>query len=318
MAMALRAALPRFDPARVSILATDLNDASLAFARAAVYREWSFRRTPPAMRAAWFTAAGPGVYALRREIRDQVRFARLNLAAAGYPSAAGATEAMDVIFCRNVLMYFSKSQMKAATGRLRECLVDGGWLVVNPSEASAELFEGFRAHCLPDAVLYQKVAAPRPARGHSAQSVRRAEAVPAPAPEPKRCSAGPAEPARAGVVAGSCPDARQLPPHAAGSNPLAPEPYQAAAQLALEQGDHAAARRHLQRQLYLEPGSILAHYLNGVAQLGLGRRAAALRAFEASAALLSGVADEAPVPGADGWRAAGLRAALRAWTERAA
>jgi hypothetical protein len=62
----------------------------------------------------------------------------------------------------------------------------------------------------------------------------------------------------------------------------------------------------------------LAHYLNGVAQLGLGRRAAALRAFEASAALLSGVADEAPVPGADGWRAAGLRAALRAWMERAA
>lgn len=317
MAMALRAALPRHDPEQVSILATDLNEASLAFARAAVYREWSFRRTPPAMRAAWFTPAGPGVYALRREIREQVRFARLNLAAAGYPSAAGATQAMDVIFCRNVLMYFSKSQMKAAIGRLRECLVDGGWLVVNPTEASAELFEGFRAHCWPDAILYQKVAAAPAPRDHAAPPARRA----VPAPAPKRCGATPLEvpkPACGLARAGSSPDAQQLLPDGAGGNPLAPEPYQAAAQLALERGDHAAARRHLQRQLYLEPDSILAHYLNGVAHLGMGRRAAALRAFEASASLLYGVADEAPVPGADGWRAAGLRAALRAWMERAA
>jgi chemotaxis protein methyltransferase CheR len=237
-------------------------------------------------------------------------------------------------------MYFSKSQMKLAIGRLRECLVDGGWLVVNPSEASAELFEGFRAHYWPDAVLYQKVAAPRPVRGHGAAPARRA--MPAPAPTPARCSGKPAAPAPACAVidpapacavsdtaqalrqavdlarAGSHAAALQLLARACDANPLAPELYQAAAQLALEQGDHATARRHLQRQLYLEPGSILAHYLSGVADLGLGRRAAALRAFEASAALLAGMADEAPVPGTDGWRAAGLRAALRAWMERAA
>jgi chemotaxis protein methyltransferase CheR len=80
MAMALRAALPRFDPAQVSILATDLNEASLAFARAAVYREWSFRRTPPAMRAAWSCCA----------IKRAANWQPARRCASGAPAAAPA------------------------------------------------------------------------------------------------------------------------------------------------------------------------------------------------------------------------------------
>lgn len=337
MAMALRTALPAFDPAQVSILATDLNEASLAFARAALYRDWSFRRTPPAMRAAWFTGAGAGLYALRPEIRKLVRFARLNLAEPVYPSPHNATQAMDVIFCRNVLMYFSRRQMRLAIARLRECLVDGGWLVVNPSEASAELFEGFRAVCYPDAILYQKAAPLRSAAGDIVRPAARAGApVLAPAPA-VRAAAGDAAAACVGaaggmeaapaqalrqasalVRGGARPAALQLLARAANASPLSPQLHQAAAGIALELGDFAAARRHLQRQLYLEPGSILGHYLSGVACLGAGQRKAALRAFGASEALLAGLADDLPVPGADGWRAAGLRMALRACTGSAA
>ncbi|MEH6438202.1 CheR family methyltransferase, partial [Massilia sp. DD77] len=153
LALALRIGVPQLAPERTAILATDLNPASLDTARAAVYRDWSFRRTGPVLRAAWFAETAPGRYQLRPEVRRQVRFAQLNLVQGPYPPDCMA---MDVIFCRNVLMYFSRTQMRDVVARLRDCLVEGGWLVVNPSEASSELFAGFTPRYHPDAVLYRK------------------------------------------------------------------------------------------------------------------------------------------------------------------
>jgi chemotaxis protein methyltransferase CheR len=333
MAMALRQAVPQLDPARLSILATDLNEANLEVARAAVYRQWSFRRTDPALRAAHFSALGGGRYLLRREIREQVRFAQLNLALPSYPSAATGTEGIDIIFCRNVLMYFSRRQMKLVIERLRACLVDGGWLVVNPSEASSELFAGFTATCYPDAIFYRKTGdadtrSAHPARPGPAPSLVQAPRPPAPAaprPPVRAASAGAPAAGPAAVLqaqalarAGDTEGALRGLLRAANHLPLVPELYQAAAQIALDQGDCAGAQRHLKRQLYLDPGSILAHYLSAVAHMGEGRPAAALRQFRTAGALLAALPDDAPVPGADGWQVAGLRASVRAWIERAA
>ncbi|WP_206076796.1 hypothetical protein, partial [Massilia horti] len=92
----------------------------------------------------------------------------------------------------------------------------------------------------------------------------------------------------------------------------------AAAQLALDHGDGAGARHHLKRLLYLEPDSILGHYLSGIAHMATGSRTRARRQFGVSAVLLDGLADDAPVPGADGWQAGALRALVATWMERAA
>jgi chemotaxis protein methyltransferase CheR len=335
MAMALRERLPGLDPARVSILATDLNEDSLAIARAGLYRQWSFRRTPAAMRAAWFAPLGDGRHALDPDIRDRVRFARLNLAEDSYPSAQSATQAVDIIFCRNVLMYFSRRQARAVIARLRACLVDGGWLVVNPSEASAELFEGFHGTYHPDAIFFQKSASAgqRPAPSPPAPPPSlppAARVVPSafrPARMPASVACVPAGPARhpaalahaqALLRAGDWQQALRALARAAHDFPLVPALYQAAAQIALDHGDYAAARRHLKRQLYLEPDSIIAHYLCAVAHMGDGEPAAARRALSTSAALLEALDDDASVPGADGWHAASLRASVRDWLERAA
>jgi chemotaxis protein methyltransferase CheR len=97
---------------------------------------------------------------------------------------------------------------------------------------------------------------------------------------------------------------------AADSWPLAAELYQAAAEIALEQDDHATAQRYLKRQLYLQPDSILAHYLSALAYLGEGKGGAARRQFATSHALLAALGDDAIVPGSDGWQAAGLRATV--------
>jgi chemotaxis protein methyltransferase CheR len=347
MAMALRRALPGLDPAQVSILATDLNPASLARARAGLYREWSFRRTDAALRGRYFTPAGAGRYALDPAIRAQVRFAQLNLALPVYPSAANGTAGMDIVFCRNVLMYFSRTLMAQVIARLRDCLVEGGWLVVNPSEACAELFAGFSATYHPDAVFYRKTSAadaPRalpavrlplrelqavPARATltaapplAARRLPPTPVAPAPAPAPAAAT-GPGDElaqalarAQAQERAGEPGAALHGLLRAAARWPMSAQLHGAAAQLALDQGALDAAQRHLRRLLYLEPDSIIGHYLDGVTLAQMGRHARARQAFGAADALLAALPADLPVPGADGWLAGGLRACIQAWTER--
>lgn len=332
LALALRIHVPQLPPERTVILATDLNPASLDKARAAVYREWSFRRTAPVLRAAWFAETAPGRYLLRPDVRRQVRFAQLNLAQGPYPPDTGG---MDLIFCRNVLMYFSRSQMREVIAHLRICLVEGGWLVVNPSEASAELFAGFTARYHQDAVLYRKDSRPpapaRPAPQPAPQRVpaalpkapaqprpRRPDA-PAPLAAPAAGDGGPGavqEQAASLAARGDSAGALRLLVRAAQRWPLAAGLHLAAGELALAQGDRRAALRHLQRHLYLEPDSILGHYLAGVARMGEGSDGAARREFAACDALLDGVAQDAAVPGAVGWQASALRASVRAFMER--
>lgn len=143
---------------RATILATDINPRSLDKAAAGVYSDWSFRDAPPHLRKAYFTKHGRH-YEILPRYKQQILFSFLNLAEDAYPSLTTGTNAMDVIFCRNVLMYFSRGQARKVVRKFFQCLVDGGWLVVSPCEASAEIFSGFDAYHFPGTILYRKNAA---------------------------------------------------------------------------------------------------------------------------------------------------------------
>ena len=140
---------------RVTILATDINPRSLGKAAAGVYGDWSFRDAPPHLRENYFGKQGHR-YAILPRIKRQILFSFLNLAEDAYPSLATGTNAMDVIFCRNVLMYFSPEQARKVVQKFSRCLVDGGWLIVSPCEASAEVFSEFNAVHFPGVILYRK------------------------------------------------------------------------------------------------------------------------------------------------------------------
>ena len=79
-----------------------------------------------------------------------------NLAERGNPSPPDATGAMDLILCRNVLMYLTPSHQRDVVGRLKACLVEGGWLIVSPSELSDDLFRGFDGDPLPGGDVLQE------------------------------------------------------------------------------------------------------------------------------------------------------------------
>lgn len=156
LAILLREALPDYAEWHVTITATDINGRFLHKAAAGIYGEWSFRDRPASFRESYFNRTPDGRYLIRPEIWKLVNFARLNLVEDVYPSLATDTNAMDVIFCRNVLMYFTPPQVQSVIRKLHHALAEGGWLVVSPSEASNALFPQFVTVNFPGVILYQK------------------------------------------------------------------------------------------------------------------------------------------------------------------
>lgn len=156
LAILLHEALPDLRDWQVTIIATDINSRFLHKATAGIYGEWSFRDAPAGLKERYFNRTADGRYAIVPRIRKLVNFAYLNLAQDLYPSPATGTNAMDLIFCRNVLMYFTPRQARAVIGNLHDALVEGGWLAVSPAETSQVLFPQFVTVNFPGAILYQK------------------------------------------------------------------------------------------------------------------------------------------------------------------
>ncbi len=106
IAILLAKLIPDLKDWKITILGTDLNPRSLQKASEGVYSEWSFRGTPEWVGERYFTRAKDGRWAVLPSIKKMVTLHYLNLAEDAFPSLLSNTNAMDVIFCRNVLMYF--------------------------------------------------------------------------------------------------------------------------------------------------------------------------------------------------------------------
>jgi chemotaxis protein methyltransferase CheR len=164
IAIALRRALPAPDDWNVTILATDINPKMLRKAAAGAYGEWSFRNAPPWLTEGYFRRTKDGKIEILPEIRKMVTFAYLNLAEDIYPSPLNNTNAMDLIFCRNVLMYFAPERVRQIGQSLHHSLVEGGWLMVGASELSQLLFPQFASVHFPGTIVYRKESGnPQPA-----------------------------------------------------------------------------------------------------------------------------------------------------------
>jgi chemotaxis protein methyltransferase CheR len=186
IAMLLDRLIPDPEKWNLTILATDINPQFLRKAAHGVYGAWSFRDTPGWLKERYFTKRPDGRFEIQPRIRRMVTFSYLNLAEDAYPSLVNGTNAMDVILCRNVLMYFAQARARKVVDKLRRSLVDGGWLITSPAETSTVLFSAFTAVEFPGAFLYRRIAAGGPrttaVRHQSPWYVGEAAAAHAPAP----------------------------------------------------------------------------------------------------------------------------------------
>jgi chemotaxis protein methyltransferase CheR len=140
----------------ITIMATDINARFIEKAQQGVYSQWSFRDMPDRLMARYFTKTGRNRFEISPHIKNMVAFSRLNLIEEGPVAPPGGADAVDVIFCRNVLMYLSPDMRTRVIHRLTHSFAGDGWLIVSPSETSLVKAPGLHPVRFPGAILHRK------------------------------------------------------------------------------------------------------------------------------------------------------------------
>ena len=156
IAILLRKMVPDIADWNISILASDINPAFLRGTSRGVYNEWSFRDAPRWLTERYFSKTDEKQFEILTSVRNMVTFFYHNLAQDAYPSLMNGTNAMDIILCRNVLMYFTEDQIRKVIGNFHRSLVEGGWLIVSVCEVSNVLFSQFSTVNIHGMTLYRK------------------------------------------------------------------------------------------------------------------------------------------------------------------
>ncbi|HSI60930.1 MAG TPA: protein-glutamate O-methyltransferase CheR [Ideonella sp.] len=152
IAMTLRELAP--DALRdLSIRAVDLNPAMIEKARQARYTSWALRETPPAMQQRWFMREGSELL-LDDAIRAAVTFEERNLSDDDADLWRPGT--YDLVFCRNVLMYFTPQGAQAVVARIAQALVPGGYLFLGHAETLRGLSQAFHLRHTDGSFYYQR------------------------------------------------------------------------------------------------------------------------------------------------------------------
>ena len=320
LAILLRERLPEIAAWDVKILATDINPSFLEAATAAAYSERSCRHVPPALKKRYFTAMADGGYLLKPEIRRMVTFAPMNLATDDYPSSTSGTSAMDYIFCRNELIYFTPAHIRRIAANFHRSLADGGWLAVSPTEASASSFPQFAVVNFPGAILFQKKSErsasrsglPSTARGLGWTQTATVVATPTPARIAE--AATPATPADrlARTLADQGRPSEALPwcDRWIAADKLNPSAHYLRAVVLLELADRARARQSFEHAIYLQPDFVLAHYALGNVARVCGRLEQANRHFANAQRLLAALPPAELLPESESLTAGGLAASM--------
>ncbi|MFY3746388.1 CheR family methyltransferase [Anaeromyxobacter sp. Red801] len=253
---------------RARVLGTDISRPALARARAGAYGDWSLRGPERATAARLLRREGER-WKVPSRIRARVRFEYLNLADDTYPSPGTGTAGVDLVLCRNALMYLEREVVAAVARRLHAALAPGGWLLTGLADPPLGGLAPFEPVSTAAGVVYH-----RPARGEPpprrARPPRRPGEPATPARRPPPASAPPPPPA---------PAAATHPPAAA------PAPDLAGALDALRRGDWLAVLDRAGALLATPEGA--AALVHAAANAGDPPRAEALAARAAEAHPLS-------------------------------
>jgi chemotaxis protein methyltransferase CheR len=155
IAIILRENIPEIEKRDVRILATDISDRMMDRARQGLYDEDTLKFMPAQFKHKYFKRAESGgvrKYHVAPRLQSMVSFAKLNLMEEWPMSGL-----FDVIFCRNVMIYFDKPTQEKLVKRFWSMLQDGGYLLVGHSESLTFLTHDYR-YLKP--AVYQKVKQP--------------------------------------------------------------------------------------------------------------------------------------------------------------
>lgn len=261
MAMALLdAGVP---PNRFRVDAVDISERSLGLAQAGIYGKNSFRGDDLSYRERYFEQVDTRLWKVRPEVARQVRFQHGNIFDAGFLPGTGI---FDVVFCRNVLIYFDRPMQDRAVGVLQRLLTPKGYLFVGPSETGLLLSHDFDPAKIPLAFAFRQAGVmPRAARA-VAVTVRPVAPRPAFTPPPR-------------AVPAPLPfQSVKAPPAAPVAKPDVSAGLDAVAALA-DQGHFVEAAKQCEAHLKAHGPSARGYYLLGLVRDAAGNHAAAIEYY---------------------------------------
>ena len=311
IAILMKELLMDFNQWNINIIATDINLNSLSKAREAIYGEWSFRETDISFKNQYFDMIEPNQYKLKEEIKKSVTFTYLNLADEIYSIDNNLIQDVDIIFCRNVLMYFSEDQAKKIIDRYYKILNSKGWLIVAPSESlflnktdfictninKTFLYgkaEGkkqtktyFESITLNEIKCIEKDEIYKPIEKSSAESTQ-AKVI--------ECKVDYEEQCRLKANEGDLENALLFCKEAINQNKVNPIYYHLLASIEQELGNIKYAIDALKKAIYLDSNFIMAYFDLGNLFLKLGKNKEALKNFDNANMLLQGFQEEQNIP----------------------
>ncbi|WP_353684298.1 protein-glutamate O-methyltransferase CheR [Thermodesulfovibrio sp. 3907-1M] len=137
----------------VEVIASDIDTCALEKARSGVYSERSVQNLPKAILQKYFKNIGNGYYKISEELRSSVEFMKINIVD---KIEMKRYREFDIIFCRNLLIYFDDLSRKLAAENLYDALNPGGFICLGHSESMSRISPIFKVRKFPEAIVYQK------------------------------------------------------------------------------------------------------------------------------------------------------------------
>ena len=318
-----------------AVLGTDLSAAALEKARRGSYSDWSMRGVSGQFLQDYFRHVR-GRRVLLDRIRQRVRFERLNFVGQEDYAAAGAL-GMDLILCRNVLIYFDHQTAGRIAARLFDCLAEGGVLLTAGADPRLGGYAPFEVEVRRAGLVYRRPAAPtstptartvparlapatqHPPAQHAARKVaQREKSAPAKPLTPVEPDLGREafERVMGHANAKGALEAERIAQAALRRHPLDAQLHYLRATLLVALDRDEDAEHEAQRALYLDPSLAIAHFLLGTILRKRGAHPGALRAFRNVRDLCAARPSDEEVPAGVGERTGALRSAASAEMER--
>jgi chemotaxis protein methyltransferase CheR len=156
IAITLMKLIPNISDWNITILATDINTEAMKKLDSGIYSEWSFRGVSEDIKESFFKETGHNKFTISADVKQLVKSNYLNLAQDSFPSLINNTNAMDIIFCKNVLMYFNPDTARKIAKNFFHCLVDGGMLFVSSVEVPQPYFNDYDQQNLDNTTVYYR------------------------------------------------------------------------------------------------------------------------------------------------------------------
>jgi chemotaxis protein methyltransferase CheR len=146
---------PQVDAYEIEILGSDIDTRVLEAAREGIFGKRALMRMPPALIEKYFERLDEDRWRVLDDLRKSVEFSAVNLVEAGETRSFGR---FDVIFCRNVLIYFDDASRRTAAENLYENLLPGGFICLGHTESMSRISPLFEVRRFADAIVYQRPA----------------------------------------------------------------------------------------------------------------------------------------------------------------